>query len=224
MPRASANARDRAWQTGAGVTTDLRPPINLLATIGDPDGTRTVTSIIVLLVALGLALVMVAVWVYRTTRPDPELLAPLEVMGERKWRRADPVAQRRTLDDVRPDGARPLQPSVAPPTFDEAFDAGPSASGFDDLHGDGGDDVDDGDDGDDVDDRGDGRDDSDAARSTEGSGTNPSAAHSSPAAEVTPRQIERPDAEEFAHEIDPEVLSAAAAELDAELQHHQGDD
>lgn len=104
-----------------------------LGSVGDPDGTRAVTSIVALLVVLGVGLVMLAVWLFRVTRPDPEVLAPLEVMGERKWRRADPVWQRRRLDEVRPDGAEPLQPSAAPPDLDEAFDLGPAATGFDDL-------------------------------------------------------------------------------------------
>lgn len=108
----------------------LRP---LVATIGDPEGTRTVTSVVALLIALGLALVMIAVWLFRRTRPDPELLAPLEAMGERKWRRHDPMWQRRRLDELRPPGARPLEPSAAPPVVDEAFDRGPAAAGFDDL-------------------------------------------------------------------------------------------
>jgi hypothetical protein len=107
--------------------------MRFLAAVGDPDGTRTVTSIVVLLVALGVALVMLAIWLFKVTRPDPELLAPLEVMGERKWRRADPVWQRRRLDVVRPAGAEPLQPSPAPPDLDEAFERGPMAPGFDDL-------------------------------------------------------------------------------------------
>lgn len=105
----------------------------LVATIGDPEGTRTLTSVVALLVALGLALVMIAVWLFRRTRPDPDLLAPLEAMGERKWRRRDPVWQRRRLDELRPNGARPLDPSAAPPDVDEAFDRGPVAAGFDDL-------------------------------------------------------------------------------------------
>ncbi len=171
---------------------------NLLATIGDPEGTRTVTSIVALLVALGLALTMVAVWLYRTTRPDPELLAPLEVMGERKWRRADPVAQRRTLDAVRPEGAEPLTPSAAPPLIDEAFDAGPAAAGFDDL----------------------GEDDADLGR-----GDQPERPDRPPnwppVGEVTPQQIDRPEVDRFddvfSHDIDPEVLAAAEAELEAEL-------
>ena len=58
-------------------------PVVLVAAVGDPEGARTVTSIIALLVVLGVALMMLAVWLHRKTRPDPELLAPLEVMGER---------------------------------------------------------------------------------------------------------------------------------------------
>ena len=171
------------------MTTSL--PFHQLATIGDPDGTRTVTSIIALLVALGLGLAMLAVWLYRTTRPDPELLAPLEVMGDRKWRRSDPVAQRRTLDAVRPKQAQPLEPSVAPPDLDESFDAGPTAGGFDDLHADA-----DPDEGPDAD-----------AGPRE---------YDPPIGDTTPQQIDRPD-DDFTDEIDPEVLAAAAAELDAEL-------
>lgn len=165
----------------------------ITSTIGDPDGTRTVTSIIVLLIALGIALAMVAVWLYRSTRPDPELLAPLEVMSERRWRRADPVGQRRTLDQARPSDAAPLAPSVAPPQLDEAFDAGPTAVGFDDLDGE-------------LD-----------TRSSAGMVPPPSdfAPPMAGTAE-TPRQIERPELS-FDEEIDPEVLAAAEAALDAEL-------
>jgi len=177
------------------VWTSSNPPTNLLASIGDPDGTRTVTSIAGLLVALGLALVMIAFWMWRTTRPDPELLAPLEAMGERKWRRADPVAQRRTLDAVRPEGAEPLTPSAAPPVLDQTFDAGPSATGFDDLHAD---------------------DEPEVGNIRSVRRGQPSWA--APAGEVTPRQIERPEVDVFEHDIDPEILAAADAELEAELE------
>lgn len=102
--------------------------------IGDPDSTRTVLAIIALLVVLGIALVMLAFWLRRQTRPDPELLAPLELMGRRSWRRGDPVWQRRRLDDVRPPQAVPLTRASAPPHFDESFDDGPTGAGFDDLH------------------------------------------------------------------------------------------
>lgn len=104
------------------------------AAVGDPTGERTIGAIVALLVVLGVGLLMLAAWLFRVTRPDPEVLAPLELMGERAWRRGDPVWQRRRLDEVRPAGAEPLQPSVAPPEIDAAFDDGPSASGFDDLH------------------------------------------------------------------------------------------
>lgn len=185
-----------AWHTGHGVTTVIHP--NLLAAIGDPDGTRTVTSIIALLVALGIALAMVAVWLFRTTRPDPELLAPLEVMGERKWRRSDPVAQRRTLDAVRPEDAAPLTPSAAPPVIDEAFEAGPAAGGFDDLH-------DDGDDSDRVDSH----------------PVDPPVFSPPLIGEATPRHLDRPS--EFDDDIDPDVLAAAEAELEAELRRDSGE-
>ncbi|MGA1075221.1 MAG: hypothetical protein ACO307_08830 [Ilumatobacteraceae bacterium] len=105
----------------------------LAATVGDSDGGRMITSIIALLSALGVALLVLARWVHRRTRPDPALLAPLEVMGDRSWRRADAVWQRRRLDEVRPEGAEPLVRSVAPPSVDEAFERGPAAEGFDDL-------------------------------------------------------------------------------------------
>lgn len=165
----------------------------LAAAIGDPDGTRVVTSIIALLVALGLALAMLAVWLFRSTRPDPELLAPLEMMGERKWRRADPVWQRRRLDDLRPDDAEPLAPSAAPPDVDEAFDAGPSAPGFDDLH--------------------------DVALAEFLSDLPPP---TSPAVVMggapTPRQIDRPPHEEFSEdEIGSDALARANEHIDAAL-------
>ena len=106
--------------------------------IGDPDGTRTVIAIVALLVVMGLALIMVAFWMRRVTRPDPEFLTPLELMGERSWRNGDPVWQRRRLDEVRPGKAAPLKRSAAPPRLDESFDDVPTATGFDDLRSDDG--------------------------------------------------------------------------------------
>lgn len=199
--------------------------------MGDPEGTRTITAIVLLLAVLGIALVMLAFWLFRLTRPDKELLAPLEVMGERKWRRADPVWQRRRLDEVRPDDAQPLQPSAAPPDFDEGFfEHAPAAGGFDDLH---------------EDSRPDGQSSSPELESVpaELPGTVPDAVPDPEAAEVasgerngtpepsaepepapvvkpmspTPIGIERPmDLPDG--DIDPDVMAAALAELDAELQ------
>lgn len=99
----------------------------------EPDRSSSVWALVALLVVLGVALVMLAVWLVRATRVDPEVLAPLERMGERTWRSADPVYQRRELDELRPEGAEPLDPMAAPPRVDEAFDEGPRAPGFEDF-------------------------------------------------------------------------------------------
>lgn len=105
----------------------------ILASVGDPGRTRTVYAAILFLVALGVALAATAVWIVRSTRRDPEVLAPLEVLGERRFRKLDPVWQRRRLDEVRPAGAVPLSPTPPLPPPDDAFEAGPQATGFDDL-------------------------------------------------------------------------------------------
>ncbi|MEO6653878.1 MAG: hypothetical protein ABIP17_14615 [Ilumatobacteraceae bacterium] len=177
------------------MTTATTSPVHMLATIGDPDGTRTITSLVALLVALGLALVMVAIWLFKTTRPDPALLAPLEAMGERNWRRLDPVGQRRRLDALRPADADPIEPSVAPPEFDMAFDVAPSSPGFDDLQDDGN-------------------------FSSDGEPVDsplPQVPEPAVGAE-TPQQLDRPSLDGFDDgEIDPEVLAAARADLDAEM-------
>jgi hypothetical protein len=189
-----------------------------VGSVGDPEGTRTITSIIALLVAMGLALVMIAIWLHRATRPDPELLAPLEMMGERKWRRADPVWQRRRLDELRPEGAQPLEPVAAPPDIDEAFDRGPTASGFDDLH----------------DDRhqpepedasagADGRDEypdleHDHSDDDTDDALRPPDPEAVPIDAPTPQDLQRPSLDDLPEgDIDPEALARAIIELDAEL-------
>jgi hypothetical protein len=113
-----------------------RSTLTLHPVVAASDDARQLWSIVALLAVLGIALVMLAVAVFRVTRPDRELLAPLEVMGRRKWRNADPVWQRRELDAVRPEGAVPLSPTRLRPVPLEGFEAGPTAPGFDDLHGD----------------------------------------------------------------------------------------
>jgi hypothetical protein len=199
----------------------------LASSVGDPEGSRTVMSIVLLLAVLGIALVMLAIWLFRLTRPDSELLAPLEVMGERKWRRADPVWQRRRLDEVRPGDAQPLQPSAAPPDFDEAFfEQRPAAGGFDDLHEDAHTNGDSPPQPDEPAEPVESVVDSDvpAAQSAKPdvNGAHDPAKTAQPAAAVkpvspTPTGIERP-LELPDRDIDPELLAAAIAELDAELQ------
>lgn len=183
-----------------------------LSTIGDPDGTRTVASIVVLLAAIGLALLLLAVWIFRTTRPDPELLAPLEAMGERSWRRGDPVWQRRRLDELRPRGARPLAPSSAPPEIDESFDSGPSASGFDDLRSSGGPpsgQVA-------APDAGASADAADA--SEEGSGASDTVSTADPTFDSTPAGVVGPTLDELPGDgFDEEAIAAAREQLEREL-------
>jgi hypothetical protein len=103
------------------------------AEVGDPSATRTVYVTVVLLAALGVALVVLAWWLWSRTRPEPELLAPLEEMETRAWRKQDPAAQRRALDASRPAGARPVHPEVAAPAVDTDFASARPPVGFEDL-------------------------------------------------------------------------------------------
>jgi hypothetical protein len=110
------------------------------------------------------------------------------------------VWQRRRLDDLRPAGAEPLDPSVAPPDVDEAFDAGPAASGFDDLHGD----------------HGEGDHSGEVAQVRVP--LTPPRAGSVPVDADTPEAIVRPVLDDLPDgDVDPDALAAAMAELDAEL-------
>ncbi len=86
------------------------------------------------LVVVGVALILLAVWIIRQTRPDLDVLAPLERMGDGDWRKRDPSTQRRMLDEVRPEGAQPLTPEPMAPPIDAEFEqAGHSVSSFSDL-------------------------------------------------------------------------------------------
>lgn len=59
-----------------------------------------------LLVALGIVMAVLTVWLISSTRPDRDALGPLELMGRRRWRSAGTAARRRSLDEVRAgDGA-----------------------------------------------------------------------------------------------------------------------
>lgn len=101
--------------------------------VGDPSATRTVYTAVVVLVVLGVVLAALAGWILRRTRPEPELLAPLEEMDTRRWRRLDPATQRRLLDVARPDGAVPLVPSMSEPDIDIEFMSNRPVTGFEDL-------------------------------------------------------------------------------------------
>ena len=123
-----------SWQNRSSVSiTAFVPSLPASAEVGDPSATRTVYVTVVLLIALGVALVALTVWLVRRTRPDPQLLAPLEEMETRAWRKQDPAAQRRALDASRPAGARPVRREAAEPSVDTDFAASRPVVSFDDL-------------------------------------------------------------------------------------------
>lgn len=85
------------------------------------------------LLLAGLVLSWVTIRWWRGTKPEPPALAPLEVMGDRKWRQAADGERRRLIEDHRPDGAVPSNLFIPP----EPVDLGELARGvppsFDDL-------------------------------------------------------------------------------------------
>lgn len=129
-----------SWQTLAPVLFDALASssrVSVVATaaprVGDPRATQTVYTTIVVLVVLGIVLVALAFWVFRRTRPEAELLAPLEIMQTREWRKLSPAAQRRLLDELRPAGAIPLHREASQPAVDTSFATVAPVSSFDDL-------------------------------------------------------------------------------------------
>ncbi|MEZ5248021.1 MAG: hypothetical protein R2713_02045 [Ilumatobacteraceae bacterium] len=84
------------------------------------------------LVVLGLALLLFTIRWWRGTRPEPPALAPLEVMGERRWKSAQRSERARLLDTFRPEGARATGGAVPEPV-DLTVLASRTPPSFDDL-------------------------------------------------------------------------------------------
>ena len=61
----------------------------------------TIVVLVSVLVVLGIALTIVGLRLVRATRTDPAALGPLEVMGERQWRRAGPAERSVVLASAR---------------------------------------------------------------------------------------------------------------------------
>ena len=113
------------------VLTDLNA---VLQAAGDASATRTVYGVVIALGVIGLALLVLAFWLIKQTRPEPELLAPLERMDDRAWRQQEPAEMRRDLDSLRPSGARPVAPEPSVPDIDAQFaQSRPTLGTFDDL-------------------------------------------------------------------------------------------
>jgi len=109
------------------------PPVGVVGA-GDPGSSRLVYAMVIGLVVVGIGLVLLAIWILRQTRPDLDVLAPLERMGDGDWKKRDPSTQRRMLDEVRPDGAQPLAAEPPPPPIDSDFEeADHAVASFSDL-------------------------------------------------------------------------------------------
>ena len=61
---------------------------------------------------LGIALLAITISFWRATKPEPQLLAPLELMEQKKFRKLSRFEQKRLLDAVRPLDAQPINKSV----------------------------------------------------------------------------------------------------------------
>jgi hypothetical protein len=81
----------------------------LADSINDVSSTRKVYLLAAALALLGVVLIVVTVWFWRTSRHDPELLAPLETMGKKKFRTLDTKTQQTLLDAARPPDAEPMR-------------------------------------------------------------------------------------------------------------------
>lgn len=121
-------------QTGLAAAPSAVGVVAVNAGASDPGSTRLVYAMVIGLAIIGVAFVLLAVWLIRQTRAEPEVLAPLERMGDSDWRRKDPATQRRLLDESRPEGAIPIHTEPAPPSLDDEFEhADESMRSLDDL-------------------------------------------------------------------------------------------
>ena len=71
----------------------------------------------VLLVLLGILLFVTTIAFWRAAVEDPSVLAPLEVMADRKFARANEERRVDMLNSVRSDGAAPIEYHIAPPVL-----------------------------------------------------------------------------------------------------------
>jgi hypothetical protein len=69
------------------------------------------------LVVLGIALLIATLAFWRAAIEDPAVLAPLEIMADRSFARADQVKRTEMLNEVRTDGAEPIINHIAPATL-----------------------------------------------------------------------------------------------------------
>lgn len=71
-------------------------------TFDDTSASNRVLAVVLALVLLGVALLAYTIWFWRSTKPESSALAPLELIGTRKFRKADDERRKRALATVRP--------------------------------------------------------------------------------------------------------------------------
>lgn len=76
----------------------------------------TVNIIGIGLIVLGLALLVSTLAFWRAAVEDSDVLAPLEVMADRKYARADEVERAQMLNHFRPEGAEVPELQISLPT------------------------------------------------------------------------------------------------------------
>ena len=97
-------------------------PATVFASALASTGTTTVVVVMALLV-VAVVMVGVAAWLIRATRADPSALGPLEVMGDRSWRKSDAETRASSLAAARPSGAVPPAPMLDYEPEDAAIEA-----------------------------------------------------------------------------------------------------
>jgi hypothetical protein len=92
--------------------------------INDHSSSRTVNIIIGALAALGLLMLLVAIWLWRASRPVPPHLEGLDLITKRRWLRSDTNRREHLLDSIRE--VRGPAPVVSLAREPEAFEPGPA--------------------------------------------------------------------------------------------------
>lgn len=104
----------------------------LAQSLSGEEATRRVTLVAGALALLGLIVLVGTVWWWRSTRAEHPALGPLEVMSERRWRRAGEAQRTRLIEEVRPNAAD-RAPGFVPEPVDLSVLAQGDHAGFDDL-------------------------------------------------------------------------------------------
>ena len=113
----------------------LTSSVGLVAdSLSDSEATRRVFFAAGGLLVLGVVLLVATIWWWRSTKSEHPSLAPLEVMGARRWGRSGDAERDRLVNSVRPEGAQPLTPGSDPPVpVDLSRVDSEKPVGFDDL-------------------------------------------------------------------------------------------